>query len=31
LGIVHDDDGIVGVDVSGVGLKNCVEESILQY
>jgi len=26
LGIVHDDNGIVGVDVSGVGLKNSVEE-----
>ena len=26
LGIVHDDNGVVGVDVSGVGLINCTEE-----
>ena len=26
LGIIHNDDGVVGVDVSGVGLENCAGE-----
>ncbi len=26
LGIVHDDNGVVGVDVSGIGLINCTGE-----